>query len=105
MTSKQLSALGGALLVGVAVALYGSGMGCSTPPAVSADGGSCGSQGVCEPGVTEPCGNCGTATCNPCGQWGTCADQGICKPGDVGPDGCYEGETATCNASCEWVCP
>jgi len=71
----------------------------------SADGAPCSSTAVCEPGVTEECGNCGRATCEPCGQWGECTGQGICKPGEEGPDGCYEGQDARCNASCEWVCP
>ncbi len=67
---------------------------CSCPPSPS-----------CSPGASQSCGNCGNKTCDACGQWKTCANQGLCTPGDTGPDGCYEGEDAFCNQSCQWVCP
>jgi hypothetical protein len=106
VTSKQLSAFGALLLLGAVLAAQVSGTACaSAPQGMAGDGGPCTAATVCDPGVTEVCGNCGKATCDPCGQWGTCTDQGICKPGDEGPDGCYEGQDALCNASCEWVCP
>jgi hypothetical protein len=66
---------------------------------------------VCGPGASQGCGNCGIETCNACGQWGeegstpACRNQGVCTPGETGPEGCYEGEDAFCNPSCEWVCP
>ena len=66
---------------------------------------SCSSSPVCTPGGSQSCGNCGTETCNSCGQFPTCVNQGLCTPGDKGPDGCYEGEDALCNDSCQWVCP
>ncbi len=105
MTSKQLSALGALVLLAGVAAAQVSGTACASAQSISGDGGPCSSTTVCDPGIVESCGNCGSATCNPCGQWGTCTDQGICKPGDMGPDGCYEGQGAVCNASCEWVCP
>jgi hypothetical protein len=60
---------------------------------------------TCTPGKSTSCGNCGTQVCDSCGQASACTDQGLCTPGDRGPDGCYEGEDALCNQSCEWVCP
>jgi len=60
---------------------------------------------VCTPGAVKACGNCGTQACDSCGQNRACTNQGLCTPGDKGPDGCYEGEDALCNDSCEWVCP
>jgi hypothetical protein len=126
VTSNQLSALGALLVLGgVLAGQVSAGTACASAQSISSeggllqgnsdeggpgqgmlgDGGACPNTTVCEPGVTEQCGNCGTATCDPCGQWGECTDQGICKPGDEGPDGCYEGQDARCNASCEWVCP
>jgi hypothetical protein len=106
MRSIHLSALGALVLVGAALIAQIPGIACaSAPPGIAADGGSCSGDPVCDPGNVQTCGNCGKATCDPCGQWGTCTDQGICKPGDEGPDGCYEGQNAVCNDSCEWVCP
>jgi len=66
---------------------------------------SCSASPTCTPGAAQGCGNCGTQSCNACGAWSTCLDQGLCTPGDKGPDGCYEGEDAFCNESCQWVCP
>ena len=66
---------------------------------------SCPATPVCASGDKQACGNCGTQECDSCGGWGTCAGQGVCTPGAIGPDGCYMGVEATCNASCDWVCP
>jgi len=66
---------------------------------------SCPTTPECKPGATEACGHCGTATCDSCGAWGACANEGVCAPGDMAPDGCYMGAEATCNSSCDWVCP
>jgi len=66
---------------------------------------SCPSTPTCSPRGSGSCGNCGTRTCNSCGEWSGCTNQGLCTPGDKGPDGCYEGEDAFCNQSCQWVCP
>jgi len=63
-------------------------------------GSSCG-----EKGSTQDCGHCGTQTCESTGMWGTCTGEGVCAPGDMAPDGCYMGAEATCNSSCDWVCP
>jgi hypothetical protein len=115
MTSKHLSALGALLLLGGVLAAQIGGTACSSPQSIAGeggilegdggDGGPCPPTPMCEPGNIEVCGNCGKSTCDPCGQWGTCTNQGVCKPGDEGSDGCYEGQDAICNASCEWVCP
>jgi hypothetical protein len=105
MTSKHLSALGALVLLGGVLAVQAGGTACSSPESISGDGGPCSPTTVCEPGDIEVCGNCGKSTCDPCGQWGTCTDQGACKPGDEATHGCYEGQDAVCNASCEWVCP
>ena len=109
MKSIHLSAMGALVVLGATVAAQVPGIACaSAPPSFTGqtgEGGACSATTVCEPGDVQTCGNCGKATCDSCGQWGTCTDQGICKPGDEGPDGCYEGQNALCNASCDWVCP
>lgn len=107
MTSRQLSAFAAVLVVvgGLVVATV-PGVACaSAQQTIAGDGGTCSPTPVCDPGVVEVCGSCGKATCDPCGQWGPCTEQGICRPGEEGQDGCYGGQNAVCNASCEWVCP
>ncbi len=54
----------------------------------------------CEPGDTEPCGNCGIRACGQNNEWGECTDQGECKPEDV--VACGNCGTRTCSEDCTW---
>jgi len=69
-------------------------------------GGACGGEGVCSPGATQPCGNCGSQTCQADCAWGTCTE-GVCSPGDTESQSCGSGDCAgnqqrTCQADCNW---
>lgn len=64
--------------------------------------------GVCMPGDTESCGNCGTKTCSNMCTWSICTGQptNSCAPGGVrySKAGCASGgyKNQTCSATCEW---
>lgn len=76
---------------------------------VWSDYGPCNDEtGVCVPGSTQACGNCGTQSCsNSCG-WGQCTGQpqNSCAPGTVEytDASCKDGglKSKTCSASCTW---
>lgn len=62
--------------------------------------------GVCMPGDTEACTNCGTKTCSNYCQWSICAGSKTCAPGDVAYSkaGCSAGgyKSKTCSETCDW---
>lgn len=74
--------------------------------------GPCGDKkGVCEPGETRACGNCGTQTCSAYCGWGPCTGEpqppkGGCSPGSVQfiSAGCPDGgrKSRTCDETCMW---
>ncbi len=69
------------------------------------ENGNCVLAGECTTsGQTQPCGNCGTQTCQSNGQWGSCTGQGVCFPDQHGnqPCGNCGTQTRTCSSSCSW---
>lgn len=73
------------------------------------DYGACGGElGLCLPGETRPCGNCGTQTCTSFCGWGACSGQPTnhCTPGSVEftGAGCATGglKSRTCDSTCQW---
>ena len=72
---------------------------------VPSGGGGC--SGVCKPGQTQACGNCGTQTCTSDCAWGACSNQGACMPGASASccpcsSGCGCGGSMVCDGSCNW---
>lgn len=67
-----------------------------------------GEAGICTPGSTQACGNCGTQTCSNSCNWGGCTGQpaSSCSPGAVQyttagcPGGGYKNRT--CSLTCGW---
>jgi hypothetical protein len=59
--------------------------------------------GVCVPGNTTSCGNCGTKTCDGNGEWSACTNQGSCTPGYIWSETCNTSGTRTrlCENTCE----
>jgi len=64
----------------------------------------CVTTGVCIPGETVGCGNCGTSTCDDSGQWAWCFNEGPCQPGQTNQQTCNGTgtQTQTCQNSCAW---
>lgn len=64
----------------------------------------CVATGVCIPGQTLVCGNCGTQTCDDEGQWAQCFNQGVCAAGQVQSQPCNASGTQSrsCEATCNW---
>lgn len=55
----------------------------------------------CEVGQAEPCGNCGTRTCNARCEWTTCQGQGPCMPGQ---ESCTNlCQPLECQPGCFWL--
>lgn len=69
-------------------------------------------QGECVPGATQPCGNCGTQTCDQFCGWGACTGEpaNSCSPGtsEQSTVGCPASgavkpyRTRSCKADCTW---
>lgn len=59
--------------------------------------------GVCVPGTSASCGNCGTKTCDNAGMWNACTDEGSCTPGYIWSEVCNTSgtRTRTCENNCE----
>jgi hypothetical protein len=80
------------------------------PSMTVSDYGSCtGEVGLCTPGETAACGNCGTKTCSNTCNWGACGGQpaNSCSPGaqDYTGAGCSTAQTyreRVCSATCAW---
>jgi len=66
--------------------------------------GDCIGSGSCTPGATQPCGNCGTMTCDGAGEWGSCLGQGVCSPGSIQQQVCNAVgiQSRTCTSYCTW---
>lgn len=68
-----------------------------------------GEMGLCTPGTTEACGNCGTRTCTYTCNWGACGGEppNSCSPGAIEytQAGCTTPTTyknKTCGSNCQW---
>lgn len=62
--------------------------------------GACGGGGVCTPGQSQACGQCGTRRCTNACQWGACEGEGVCTPGETGA--CGQCGSRTCTNLCTW---
>lgn len=64
----------------------------------------CSGGGICTPGQTQPCGNCGIMTCGSDYLWGQCQNEGVCSPGQTQSQTCNLSGTQsrTCNNYCQW---
>jgi hypothetical protein len=79
------------------------------PPTWQAYGPCTNEMGICTPGTTRECGNCGTETCNNTCNWGgACAGQPMnsCPAGQIEytQAGCsgLTYKNRTCSAACQW---